>query len=43
MQQQTEQIQEVAFVVEKERAEGGHEVSVEFLAASMETKMGIPR
>lgn len=40
VQQQTEQIQEVALAVEKERAEGGFEVGIEFRAISIESKMG---
>lgn len=40
VQQQTEQIQEVALAVEKERAEGGFEVGIEFRSISLESKMG---
>ncbi len=40
IQQQTEQIQEVALAVDKERAEGGFEVGIEFRSISLESKMG---
>lgn len=40
IQQQTEQTQEVALAVEKERAEGGFEVGIEFRSITLETKMG---
>ncbi len=40
IQQQTEQTQEVALSVDKERAEGGFEVGIEFRSISLETKMG---
>ncbi len=40
IQQQTEQSQEVALLVEKERPEGGFEVGIEFRALALETRMG---
>ncbi|MBE7502687.1 MAG: hypothetical protein HS113_20845 [Verrucomicrobiales bacterium] len=40
MQQATEQTQEVAVSVVKQRPEGGHELSVEFLTMKIESKMG---
>jgi len=40
VQQKTEQVQDYALTVERERPGGGHEIALEVLAFRMETKMG---
>ncbi len=40
IQQKTEQVQDFALTVEKEREGGGYEMSMEFLSMRQETKMG---